>query len=363
MTDQKNREWHVLRQPIGAPNRDRDMELKELSLPKQLEDGTFLVRNCWMSLDPYMRGTMNPTAYGRKLPYPRKMTGGSVGQVVESKHPSFPVGVLVAGQFGWCDFAVSNGNGSRIVPNDWKPSWALGVLGMPGATAYYGLLDIIGPKKGETIVVSSCTGAVGMLVGQIAKIFGAKTIGFTSTPKLDFAKRFGYDHVIDYKGKDVKTLIGELQKVAPDGVNGYFDNTGGPCTEATLQCLTTYGRVSVCGQIAYYNLEDPMSAKTYPMTYLALRKQLKIEGFICTSLPKKDPGNWKAGHLKMAEWLKNGDIKISEDITEGLENAFDAFLSLFHGVGDLNQKSNFGKKLVHISDAPLSSVETKTRMS
>lgn len=360
MTDQTNRQWTVLQQPIGAPDRDRDLKFQKLALPKQLKDGKFLVRNCWMSLDPYIRGTMNAIAYGQKLKFPRKMTCGCVGQVVQSKNPSFPVGVLVNGQFGWCDFVVSSGAGVRIVPNDWKPTWALGVLGMPGATAYYGLLEIIAPKKGETIVVSSCTGAVGMLVGQIAKRFGAKTIGFTSTKKLDFAKRFGYDHVIDYKGKDVRSLIRELRRVAPRGVNGYFDNSGGPCTEATLMCLAQSARVSVCGQIAYYNLANPLSAKAYPATMVALTTQSKIEGFMVPALPKKDPGNHTEAFVQMSKWLKNGELKIAEDVTEGLENAYDAFLTLFHGVG--NTKINMGKKLVHISDPPLPLVNMNAKL-
>lgn len=351
MSNQKSRQWWVTQQPLGAPNRERDIEFKEVPIPTSLKDGTFLVRNCWMSLDPYIRGTMNAISYGRKQKYPRLMTCGCVGQVVKSKHPKFPVGALVNGQFGWCDYAVSSGHQVRLVPNNWKPSWALGVLGMPGATAYYGLIEIIAPKKGDTIVVSSCTGAVGMLVGQIAKILGAKTIGFTSTKKLDFAKKFGYDHVIDYKGKDTRTLIRELRKVAPRGVNGYFDNTGGPCTEATLMCLAQFARVSVCGQISYYNLKNPLSAKSYPGTMVALTTQSKIEGFIVTFLPKKSPGNWKEAFEVMSGWLKTGQLKIEEDVTEGLENAYDAFLTLFHGVG--NNQTNFGKKIVHIADPSL----------
>ena len=153
------------------------------------------------------------------------------------------------------------------MPSDWEATWALGILGMPGATAYFGFLDICKPNAGETVVVSSCTGAVGALVGQIAKIKGCRVIGFASSEeKCQLAVDLGYDHCIKYSGKSTQELIRELNQAAPKGVNCYFDNSGGICTEATLMCLAMFARVSVCGQIAYYNLEDPLSASAYPAT-------------------------------------------------------------------------------------------------
>lgn len=341
----------VLQQPTGVPVKGKDIELQEEPKPVQ-GAGEFLVRMTCMSLDPYMRGTMNEISYGSTLPYPRLMTCGAIGQVVETMHPDFPLGSLVAGQFGWQDYAVSNGKGVRLLPASGgvKSSWYQGVLGMPGATAYYGLLHIGEAKENDVVLVSACAGAVGQLVGQIAKIKGCTAIGMTSTGKVDIAKKFGFDAVIDYTGKSVPDLIKEIKEAAPNGVNVYFDNTGGPCTEAALASLAKYGRVSVCGQIAYYNLEDPTSASAFPGTMTALRKEAKIEGFIVTSLPKAAPGDWTEAQTEMANWLKRGRLKVQEDVSTGLENAFDEFLSFFQGVGD---KNNVGKKIVNIAEPPL----------
>jgi len=245
----------------------------------------------------------------------------------------------------------------RLIPSHWKRTWALGVLGMPGATAYLGLTEIIAPQPGDTIVVSSCTGAVGMLVGQIAKILGARTVGFTSSSKVATAKELGYDEVIDYSGKDTRALIKELRAATGGGaaVNGYFDNAGGPCTEATLMCLAQGARVAVCGQIAYYNLKDPLSARAYPATMVALTSSAKIEGFMVPQLPKSAPGNWHPAFETMAKWLESGELRVVEDVTEGLEHAYDAFLTLFHDVpqqGGAGNKTNLGKKIVRIAAQP-----------
>jgi NADPH-dependent curcumin reductase CurA len=320
-----SRVWNVLKQPTGAPVLGTDIEMTEVPIPSA-GDGEYVIKNMWMSLDPYIRGTMNELSYGRKQAYPRKMTCGTVGQVIESNNSSFPIGSLVNGQFGWCDYAVGNGKmGERIVPGDWEATWALGILGMPGATAYYGFLDICKPQGGETVVVSSCTGAVGALVGQIAKIKGCKVIGFAgSDEKCKLALDLGYDHCIKYTGKTTQELTKELTAIAPDGVNCYFDNSGGPCTESTLMCLAQFARVSVCGQIAYYNLgkcckqiwlairsslcllnfpfyfpEDPLSASAYPATMIALSKQAKIEGFIVNRWP-----DWTPAFTEMAQWMR-----------------------------------------------------------
>lgn len=344
-----NRQWMVLRQPSGAPELGRDIEMRTSPRPNPAA-GQFLVCITHMSLDPYIRGTMNEISYGQKQKYPRVMTCGCVGQVIESRNDNFPVGSLVNGQWGWQDFAVSDGKGVRIVPPSWKPTWALGVLGMPGATAYLGLKDICEPKRGDVVVVSSCTGAVGMLVGQIAKILGCTTVGLTSKGKGDLARDFGYDHVIEYTGKTVPQLIKDIRRAAPRGVNCYFDNSGGDCTEATLMCLGLHARVAVCGQIAMYNLKDPLSAKQYPATMIALGTQSRIEGFIVSSLPKRSPGNWSACFDEMAGWIKDGRLKVVEDTTYGLENAYNGFRTLFHGIGE---KSNIGKKIVEVANPPL----------
>eukprot|EP00927_Polykrikos_kofoidii_P020646 TRINITY_DN19839_c0_g2_i1.p1 TRINITY_DN19839_c0_g2~~TRINITY_DN19839_c0_g2_i1.p1 ORF type:complete len:377 (-),score=58.73 TRINITY_DN19839_c0_g2_i1:121-1251(-) len=359
-----NRQWIVLQQPQGAPIVGKDVELREVPRPA-LTEGEILVRVTSMSLDPYMRGTMNQISYGVKQKYPRVMTGGGVGQVVESRNPSFRVGELVQGQFGWQDYFVSDGSEPKALagrgvqrlrtatgklPSGCRPSWFLGVLGMPGATAYFGLLEVCQPKAGDTVLVSSCTGAVGQLVGQIAKIHGCRTIGMTSTGKLDVARGCGYDAVIDYTGKSVRDLIRELRAAAPTGINCYFDNSGGPCTEAALMCLALFARVAVCGQIAYYNLEDPLSAKAYPGTMVALTTQSRIEGFIVSNMPRASPGDWSRAFADLANWIDEGKLTVREDVSEGLENAFDEFLTLFHGHSG---RTNVGKKILDIAATPL----------
>jgi NADPH-dependent curcumin reductase CurA len=373
-----NREWLCLQQPEGAPVLDRDIALQENPMPRISEDGEILVRNLEMSLDPYIRGTMNKLSYGRKRGYPRRMEAGCVSQVVESRHAHYPVGSLVNGQFGWCDYAVAKPDklnqqtftAVRQIPPHWQRTHALGILGMPGATAYLGLTEIINPKPGETVVVSSCTGAVGMVVGQMAKLLGAgKVVGFCSSSKLALAKELGcYDEVISYTRQDVETLKKQLRAATdgPASVNAYFDNSGGPCTEAVLMCLAHRARVAVCGQIAYYNLPDPLSARAYPATMAALMASAKIEGFMVPELPKSEPGNWDEAFEKLAAWLEAGDIHVREDVTDGLENAYAAFLTLFHdvpgvawqvGVTPGGKGSNLGKKIVKISEPPLPLLE------
>lgn len=352
----KNRRWMVLQEPKGAPVLGKDIVLQEEPVPRARE-GTFVVRVTSMSLDPYIRGTMNRVSYGQEQKYPRVMTCGAVGQVVESLHPRYPVGTLVQGQFGWQDYCVSKGTDTRILPaklpQGGKPSWYFGVLGMPGATAYLGLTEICDPQPGEVVLVSSCTGAVGSLVGQIAKLRGCSTIGLTSSGKVELAKEYGYDTVIDYSNKTARELTKELRTAAPKGINCYFDNAGGPCTEAALMCLARFARVSVCGQIAYYNLKDPRSAMAYPATMVALTTSSRIEGFIVTELPKKSPGNHTQAWRDLTSWLDQGAIKVSEDESQGLENAFDEFLTLFHG---LSSRTNVGKKVVHVAPLPLAVV-------
>lgn len=358
MSAKKNRQWMVVAEPNGAPVLGRDIKLVENDIPSPDLPGSFLVRVLTLSLDPYQRGTMNRISYGRKQPYPRLMTAGAVGQIVKSNNLKFPVGRLVQGQFGWQDYAAVSKRAARQVrllpalesiPSAVRVSYYVGVLGMPGATAYFGLLNICNPQPGETVVVSSATGAVGQVVGQIAKLKGCKVIGFASTKeKCDFARDIGYDAAIIYRGKTVPQLIKEITKAAPGGVNCYFDNSGGPCTEATLYCLAQNSRVSVCGQIAYYNLKNPLGAKSFPATMIALTKQARIEGFMVNQFP-----NHEVAFAELEKWIVEGKIQIKEDETTGLENAFSALLNLFHDIpksAGEQGKTNFGKKLVKVAD-------------
>jgi len=219
---------------------------------------------------------------------------------------------------------------------------------MPGATAYHGFLDICTPKEGETVAVSAATGAVGSLVGQIAKLKGCKVIGFAGNDtKCEYAmKTLGFDACLLYKDQTTESLASAIKKVAPDGIDCYFDNTGGVCTNAVQLLMNKFGRISVCGQIAYYNDPNPVNT-ALPFTLSALSKQLKIQGFIIPDLAK----DWNGAHEELARWLSNGDIVYKEDITKGTENAFNAFLSLFRvekkkeGEGE-GVIVNFGKKIV-----------------
>lgn len=339
-----NRRWMVYQQPTGAPEEGKDIKMVQEPIP-ELADGYLLVRNLVMSLDPYMRGTMNKVAYGRRLKYPRQMTAATVAEVVASKDPKFPVGTLVCGDIGWCDYKlVKPKHVHTIIPGS-KPSHALGVLGMPGATAYYGLFKVCKPEVGNTVCVSSCTGAVGQLVGQLAKLHGCKVIGFTSTAeKCEFARSIGYDAAIIYRGKTISQLIKEVRAVAPQGIDCYFDNAGGNCTEATMACLNQFARVAVCGQIAYYNLKNPLSARAYPHTMIALTKCATIQGFLVQQF-----GSWEPAHKALNSLIQDGKLKVREDETVGLENAFTAFQGMFHDIG--KGSPNFGKKIVRIAEA------------
>jgi len=340
----KNRFWQVVQAPVGFPVEGKDVVLQEEPIPT-LEANQFLVKINVLSLDPFHRGTMNPVAYGKSLPYPRKMIGGGVGEVIKSSSPGFSVGDVVQGDFGWQEYVVSDGIGVRKIEEEYFPlSYHIGVLGMPGATAYFGLLDLTNPKEGETVVVSAASGAVGQVVGQIAKIKGCKVIGIAGDDdKCAFCKEIGYDSTINYKGKSLEQLTEELSKAAPNGIDIYFDNTGGVITDAVFSLLNTFGRVSVCGQIAYYNLTDiPKTAA--PLTLVCLRKQLKVEGFTVSRWLQQ----WPKAFAEIGGWIKEGKVNAKETKAFGIEGTFKAFLTLFQEsqVGG----TNFGKLVVKISE-------------
>jgi NADPH-dependent curcumin reductase CurA len=299
-----------------------------------LADGQLLVRNHWLSLDPYMRGRMNEgKSYAQAQALDDTMVGGTAGEVVESRHPKFKPGDLVVGYLGWQTHGVSDGTGMYKVDTTHVPLSAyLGAVGMPGVTAWYGLNKIIEPKSGETVVVSAASGAVGSVVGQLAKIAGCRAVGIAGgKDKCDYVvNELKFDACIDYKSEDVGKA---LKAAAPDGVDGYFENVGGEIMDAVLPRMNAFGRIALCGLIAGYNAE-PIPIKN-PTWFLISR--LKLQGFIVSEHLDLWPGALKELGMHVA----TGKIKYRESIAQGIENAPAAFIGLLKG-------QNFGKQLVKL---------------
>jgi len=287
---------------------------------------------------------MRRRAYGRDIALGTPITGAGVGKVVETRSTRFAIGDTVAGAYGWQEYAVVHelaGTMMKIDPT-YKPSHTLGVLGMPGATAYFGFLEVCHPRPGDVVFVTGAAGAVGALVGQIAKLTGCFVVGSAGgAAKVKQCLELGYDACIDYKGKDTDALEAELRALVATrggGVDCFFDNTGGAMSDAVMLCMSQFGRVSVCGQIALYNAADQKRVTGAPILMNLLAKQVKAEGFIVTRW--KD--NWPLAFRHLHAWIKEGKIRVTEDVTDGIENMFKAFLTLFSG-------ENNGKKLVRVS--------------
>ncbi|WP_298295071.1 NADP-dependent oxidoreductase [uncultured Litoreibacter sp.] len=308
--------------------------------------GEFLVRVIWLSLDPYMRGRMDDAkSYAEPVAIGGVMEGGAVGEVIVSNHAGFDAGDIVTAQFGWTTHAISDGEGVRKVNPDVAPiSTALGALGMPGITAWVGLNEIAAAQAGETIVVSAATGAVGGMVGQLAKAKGMRVIGVAGgAEKCAFAEaELGYDICLDHRAMDAKELAAALKAAAPDGVDVYFENVGGKTLEAVLTRMNTGGRIAVCGAISWYSGQGIAEAQPLPAVWRnILTRRLRVQGFII----------FDHFHL-MGQFQKevgplvgNGTIKVKESVTDGLENAPAAFIELLKG-------GNFGKQLVRVGDDP-----------
>ena len=332
-----NRQILLAARPVGFP-KDSDFKLVESPVPTPGE-GQCLIRSIYLSVDPYMRGRMNDVkSYAPPVAIGGVMGGGMVGRVVQSNNPAFKEGEILEGMFGWQDYAVSDGQGLRkIDPNLAPISTALGILGMPGLTAYFGLLEIGKPQSGETVVVSGAAGAVGSLVGQIAKIKGCRVIGIAGaddkigylTDELGFDAAFNYKTVSDYYGK--------LHELCPNGIDVYFDNVGGAITDAVFRLINTKARISICGQISQYNLERPEMGPRLILSMLLVR-QSKAEGFLVSQFA----GRFAEGLTQMAQWLKEGKLKYKEDIEYGIENTPAAFIAMLKG-------RNVGKQLVKVS--------------
>jgi NADPH-dependent curcumin reductase len=328
-----NRQILLKSRPDGAPGLD-NFELVQSPVP-QPGAGEVLMRNRYLSLDPYMRGRMSAAkSYAKPVELGEPMVGGTVGEIVASRHAKFVAGDTVLGYGGWQDYAVSSGVGLRKLDPAAAPvTTALGVLGMPGMTAYVGLLEIGQPKPGETVVVAAASGAVGSVVGQIAKIKECRAVGIAGGPdKCRYVVRdLGFDACIDHRSAD---FARQLEAACPAGIDVYFENVGGAVQQAVWPLLNDFARIPVCGLIAQYNATTPMPG---PDMVSVLRKRLTLRGFIVTDFAAKE-----ADFVREASaWVRSGGLKYREDVIAGLENAPAAFLGLLQG-------KNFGKLLVEI---------------
>jgi hypothetical protein len=326
--------------PVGEP-KPSDFRLEDFPSPAPAA-GELLLRTRWLSLDPYMRGRMSDApSYAKPVAIGEVMEGGTVGEVVISNHASFKPGDLVLAHSGWQTHAISNGAGLRkLDPNLAPVSTALGVLGMPGMTAYSGLLEIGKPQSGETVVVAAASGAVGSVVGQIAKIKGARAVGIAGGPdKCRYVTdELGFDACVDHRAAD---FADRLKAACPKGIDVYFENVGGAVFEAVLPLLNFFARIPVCGLIAQYNATElPAGPNRAPQVLRAtLTKRLTIRGFIVYDFAARFDDFMR----DMPQWIKAGRVKYREDVVDGLANAPQAFIGLLKG-------KNFGKQLVRVAD-------------
>ncbi|HDY7906693.1 TPA: NADP-dependent oxidoreductase [Vibrio vulnificus] len=337
MTQPTNRQIVLASRPVGAPTAE-NFALTQSDIPTPAQ-GEILLRSVYLSLDPYMRGRMSDAkSYAEPVGIDEVMVGGTVCQVEASNHAEFEVGEWVLAYTGWQDYAISNGEGLiKLGKQPSHPSYALGVMGMPGFTAYMGLLDIGQPKEGDTLVVAAATGAVGSMVGQIGKLKGCRVIGIAGgEEKCQFAKEtLGFDECIDHKATD---FAEQLAKVCHNGIDIYFENVGGKVFDAVMPLLNTGARIPLCGLISQYNatsLPEGPDRMSMLMAQLLI-KRIKMQGFIIFDDYGHRYGEFAAD---MTQWLAQGKIHYREHLVQGLENAPDAFIGLLEG-------KNFGKMVV-----------------
>jgi NADPH-dependent curcumin reductase CurA len=326
------RAWHLMSRPTGLPTHE-NFALKDIELAP-VQDGEIRVRNLWLSVDPYMRGRMNDVkSYVPPFQLGEPMDGGAIGEVVESKAEGLSPGDLVQHRAGWRDEAVIAARTAQKLPDlGVPPERFLGILGVTGITAYFGLLDAAHAKEGDVVFVSAAAGAVGSVVVQVAKAKGMTVIGSAGgSNKCDFVRSLGADHVVDYKAEPI---LKGLAAAAPDGIDVYFDNVGGDHLDAAFALARQNARFAICGMIENYNDATPPSFR-FIMRTIAMRIALK--GFIVFDyFPRM--GEFYA---EMAPWVANGTVKSRETVVDGLEATPDAFLGLFEG-------ANTGKMLVRL---------------
>ncbi|MBW3696048.1 NADP-dependent oxidoreductase [Vibrio sp. T187] len=337
MTNLQNRRVVLASRPVGAPTQE-NFRIEEANIP-QIGEGEMLLRSVYLSLDPYMRGRMSDAAsYADPVEIDEVMVGATVCQVEQSNHADFPVGEWVLAYTGWQDYGVSNGEGLiKLGQNPTHASYALGIMGMPGFTAYMGLLDIGQPKAGDTLVVAAATGPVGATVGQIGKLKGCRVIGVAGgEEKCRYAKEvLGFDECIDHKAED---FAQQLTAACDQGIDVYFENVGGKVFDAVMPLLNTGARIPVCGLISQYNAtslpEGPDRMSSLVATLLI--KRIKMQGFIIFD---DYAHRYPEFAQQMTQWLAEGKIKYREHLVEGLENAPEAFMGLLEG-------KNFGKLVI-----------------
>jgi NADPH-dependent curcumin reductase CurA len=338
MAVQVNRRVTMAARPVGQP-REQDFAVEEARVPEP-GAGEVLVRGLYVSVDPYQRGRMSERrSYARSLELGDVITAQAVGEVVESRDPRFGPGDVVVGQLGWQEYAVARAGELRKVDPSVAPiTTALHVLGATGFTAYFGLLDVGKPRPGDTVVVSGAAGAVGQIVGQLARIAGCRAVGIAGgAEKVEELRSFyGYDGAIDYKSEDVAAA---LKDACPDGVDVYFDNVGGDVSAAVHRRLALHARIAICGQISQYNLERP--EPTFAPGLLIVFRA-RMEGFLINDYAHR----FAEAYARLARWLADGKLRYREDVTEGLENAPRAFIGLLRG-------ENRGKALVRVAPEPI----------
>jgi NADPH-dependent curcumin reductase CurA len=335
-----NRRIVLNARPRGAPIAE-DFRIESTSVPTP-EDGHVLLRTLYLSLDPYMRGRMSDgPSYAAPVAIGDVMVGGTVSCVQASRHSDFKVGDIVLGYSGWQDYLLSDGNGlTPLYPREQNPSQALGVLGMPGFTAYMGLLDIGKPVAGETVVVAAASGPVGSVVGQIAKLKGCKVVGIAGGwDKCQYVtEELGFDHCVDHRAD---AFPEKLAAACQAGIDVYFENVGGAVFDAVLPLLNTKARIPVCGLVASYNATElpPGPDRLGVLVGILLRKRITMQGFIVFD----DYGSrWSEFSGAMREWVREEKIKVKEDIVFGLENAPQAFIGQLKG-------RNFGKLVIQLA--------------
>ena len=338
MTDQ-NLQVLLASRPVGRPSPD-NFKFVRTPIPSPGE-GQVLLKIRYLSLDPYMRGRMSDAkSYAASVQIGQVMEGGTVAEVLESRHPDYAAGDMVLSYSGWQAHALSDGTDLRKLDSQQAPvTTALGVLGMPGFTAYAGLLTLGHPKPGETVVVAAASGPVGATVGQIARIKEARAVGIAGGPDKCALVRdaFGFDVALDHRSP---TFVEELQAACPDGIDVYFENVGGKVWDAVFPLLNTFARIPVCGLVAQYNSTGPFDGPDRLPILMrdVLTKSLTIRGFIQREFHAQRP----AFYREMAQWIDEGRVKYREEIVDGLESAPEAFMGMLEG-------RNFGKLIVQVS--------------
>ncbi|MEO2033986.1 MAG: NADP-dependent oxidoreductase [Planctomycetaceae bacterium] len=337
MPDTVNLAWTLAARPDGAP-KPSDFELQESAIPEP-GSGQVVIATHYHSLDPYMRGRMNPpnpASYAAPVEIGDVMEGEAVGEVIASNSDRLAVGDFAMARIGWQEYGVIDAHAARkIDPSPAPISTSLGILGMPGLTAYFGLFEIGKPVAGDTVVVTAASGAVGAVVGQLAKINGCRVIGLAgSDEKVDYVvNELGFDVGINYKTEDVSARFNEL---CPAAINVYWDSVGGPVTDAAVNHIAIGGRAVICGQIALYNATSaPQGPRNIPR--MLLTRQARMEGFLVFQFKDR----YAAGLARLTNWVRDGSLKYKEDVVEGIENSPSAFIGLLNG-------ANFGKLVVKV---------------